>query len=68
MKATLEFDLPDDQHAFNLANKAAEMHSLILECHNRVRTYVKYGNPENEPPLDVLEDIRFRLSIVLDYE
>jgi hypothetical protein len=68
MKATLEFDLPDDQHAFNLATKAAEMHSLILECHAGIRSYLKYNNPEVESPLDILEDIKFRLSVVLDYE
>jgi hypothetical protein len=68
MKATLEFDLPDDQAAFTLATKAAEMNSLILECHERLRMYVKHGNPEIESPLDILEDIKFRLSVVLDYE
>lgn len=68
MKATLEFDLPDDQAAFNLANKAAEMYSLILNCHASIRNYLKHGNPETDSPLDVLEDIKFRLSIVLDYE
>jgi hypothetical protein len=68
MKATLEFDLPDDQHAFNLANKAAEMHSLILGCHERLRMYVKHGNPDNESAMDVIEDVKFRLSVVLDYE
>jgi hypothetical protein len=67
MKATLEFDLPDDQDAFTLATKAAEMHSLILECHQRVRNYTKYGS-QNESAMDVLEDVKFRLSIVLDYE
>lgn len=68
MKATLEFDLPDDQAAFNLANKAVEMHSLLLECHERLRMYVKHGNHDNEPAMDVIEDVRFRLSAVLDYE
>lgn len=67
MKATLEFDLPDDQAAFYLANKAADMHSLILSCHDRIRGYLKYGS-QNEAAMDVLEDIKFRLSVVLDYE
>jgi hypothetical protein len=68
MKATLEFDLPDDQHAFTLATKAAEMCSLILECHERLRMYVKHGNADDDSPMDVIEDVRFRLSVVLDYE
>lgn len=68
MKATLEFDLPDDQTAFTLATKAADMYSLIVDCHNGIRSYLKYNNPEIESPTDVLEDIKFRLSVVLDYE
>jgi hypothetical protein len=68
MKATLEFDLPDDQDAFTLATKASEMHSLILECHERLRMYAKHGNPDNESAMDVIQDVKFRLSIVLDYE
>ncbi len=68
MKATLEFDLPDDQYEFTLATKASEMNSLILECHERLRMYVKHGNPDYESPMDVIEDVRFRLSVALDYE
>jgi len=67
MKATLEFDLPDDSHAFKLATDAQILYSLMLECHHRIRAYLKYGS-EHESALDVLEDVKFRLSTVLDYE
>ena len=68
MKAILEFDLPDDNYAFKLATEAQNMHSLVLECHQRIRSYLKHGTPEHESALDVLEDVKFRLSTVLDYE
>ena len=68
MKATLEFDLPDDSHAFKLATEAQNLHSLLIECHQRIRSYLKHGVPEDESALDVLEDVKFRLSTVLDYE
>lgn len=68
MKALLEFDLPDDNHSFKLATEAQNMYSLMLECHERIRLYLKHGVPEHESALDVLEDVKFRLSTVLDYE
>ena len=67
MKATLEFDLPDDNPAFKRATEAQNMYFLLLECHERIRSYLKYGT-EHESALDVLEDVKFRLSTVLDYE
>lgn len=68
MKAILEFDLPDDNHAFKLALEAQNLNSLVLECQERIRSYLKYGVPEHESPTDVLEDVKFRLSVILDYE
>lgn len=68
MKAILEFDLPDDSHAFKMATEAQNLHSLVLECHQRIRSYLKHGVPEHESPTDVLEDVKCRLSMVLDYE
>lgn len=68
MKALLEFDLPDDNHSFKLATEAQNMYCLLLECHERIRSYLKHGVPEDESALDVLEDVKFRLSAVLDYE
>lgn len=68
MKATLEFDLPEENHSFKLATEAQNMYSLMLECHQRIRSYLKYGVPEQETALEVLEDVKFRLSTVLDYE
>lgn len=68
MKATLEFNLPDDNDAFKLATEAQNIHFLLLECHERIRSYLKHGVPEHESALDVLTEIKFRLSTVLDYE
>lgn len=68
MKATLEFHLPEENHSFKLATEAQNMYSLMLECHQRIRSYLKHGVPEHESPTEVLEDVKFRLSTVLDYE
>jgi hypothetical protein len=54
MKATLEFNLPDDSHSFKLATEAQNLHSLLLECHQRIRSYLKHGVPEHESALRML--------------
>ena len=68
MKATLEFNLPEEQSSFKIASDACALYSCLHECHERLRTYIKHGNPDDEPPMDVLIEVRGMLSIVWDYE
>lgn len=43
MKATLEFNLPDDQEDFQLVTKAQDLYFVILEMHQYLRAKIKYA-------------------------
>ena len=48
-KATLEFNLPEEQDEFDLANNARKYHSVIWDLDQYLRNCVKYpteGAPE----------------------
>ena len=42
MKATLTFDLKEDQHTFVCMMSAIDMHSILLEMQEHLRTLEKY--------------------------
>jgi hypothetical protein len=42
MKASLTFDLKEDQHTFDCMMNALNMHSLILEMREHLRALDKY--------------------------
>tara|TARA_B110000503_G_scaffold4030_1_gene5326 strand:+ start:1281 stop:1508 length:228 start_codon:yes stop_codon:yes gene_type:complete len=42
MKAKLTFNLPDDEHEFQMAIKGAAMHSVLWEMDQWLRTQYKY--------------------------
>jgi hypothetical protein len=42
MKATLTFDLKEDQHTFDCMMSAIDMHSILLEMQEHLRTLEKY--------------------------
>lgn len=42
MKATLTFDLTDDQHTFDCMMNAINMHSAIIELREHLRALDKY--------------------------
>ena len=44
MKATLEFNLPEDQRSFEIANQSADMHAVICHLAESLRSYRKHGN------------------------
>ena len=44
MKAILEFNLPEDQRAFEMANQAPDMVSAIGHFEDTLRSYIKYGH------------------------
>ena len=44
MKATLEFNLPEDQKQFEIANQSADMYAVICHLAERLRSYRKHGN------------------------
>jgi hypothetical protein len=57
MKAILEFNLPEDQRAFEMANQAADMVAAIGHFEDRLRSYQKYGH-EFKTAQEAVESIR----------
>ena len=43
MKATLEFNLPDDEREFKIATQSNEMHSMIWNMDQWLRAKTKYA-------------------------
>jgi hypothetical protein len=60
MKATLEFNLPEDQREFEIANQSKDMLCIIGNLEDALRSYLKYGH-EFKTPEEALEAIRARL-------
>ncbi len=48
MKATLEFNLPDEQEEFNQATKASAYISVLCDYANALRSVYKYSQNEDE--------------------
>ena len=44
MKAILEFNLPEDQKQFEIANQSADMYAVICDLAESLRSYRKHGN------------------------
>jgi hypothetical protein len=57
MKAILKFDLPEEQHEFQLANEATAWHSVVWGVDQKLRHYLKYGDTFKSPD-EALEEIR----------
>jgi hypothetical protein len=60
MKAILEFNLPEDQREFEIANQSKDMLCIIGNLEDTLRSYIKYGH-DFETPEEALEAIRARL-------
>ena len=61
MKATLEFNLPDDQEDFNHATNGFNYYMALVEMDQWLRAEYKYNN--NEEMYEVREKLR---QIILD--
>jgi hypothetical protein len=48
MKATLEFDLPDENFAYKLVNLSSEMSGIIWDLDAFLRSGIKYGREGEE--------------------
>ncbi|MEY3312134.1 MAG: hypothetical protein RL348_1477 [Bacteroidota bacterium] len=57
MKAILEFDLPEDQRKFEMANQAPDMVAAIGHFEDKLRSYIKYGH-EFKSANEALEAVR----------
>jgi hypothetical protein len=63
MKAKLKFNLPDDEHEFQMAIQGASMHSVLWEMDQWLRTQYKYMSDEeyNEAAYAAYEKARNKL-------
>jgi hypothetical protein len=65
MKATLEFNLPDDQAEHYCAIKGADMLNVLWELKAELRSMLKYGElPDTQ--YDIVEKIQDFLMSSLD--
>jgi hypothetical protein len=62
MKATLKFNLPEDDHEFTMATKGADMHSVLWDYDQWLRGKIKYS-PEtmSEEVYNTYEECRREL-------
>jgi len=61
MRAILIFNLPKDLHEFQLANEAANWHSVVWEINEKLRGYLKYGHAFKSAE-EALQEIRSQLN------
>jgi len=59
MKAILEFDLPDEQEEFDVANNAWKFKSVLSELDSKLRSILKYEQDSHTiEELDFCQKIR----------
>ena len=64
MKATLEYELPEEQELYLLAVKALDTQCEIDEIDNQLRSWWKHGGHDFKTPEDVMEWVREKLPRV----
>ena len=65
MKATLEFNLPDDQNEFDLAIQGSKMYLALWDISQELRTLWKYEELSDEE-WKMVERIRDKFYEILD--
>ena len=65
MKATLEFNLPDDQNEFDMAVQSGNMYAALWDISQELRTLWKYEELKQEEG-DMVERIRNKFYEILD--
>jgi hypothetical protein len=64
MKAVLEFDLPEENHAFYMAVNASGMHSVLHDYDQWLRSKIKYEDL-NDDKHQVFQACRDQLRTLL---
>ena len=64
MKARLTFNLPDDQHEFDLAVQSGKMYSALWDISQELRTLWKYEEL-NDDEFKIVEKIRDKFYEIL---
>jgi len=65
MKATLEFNLPDDQHEFDLAIQGSKMYLALWDLSQELRSMWKYQQYKTEEEYAIVETIRDKFHEIL---
>jgi hypothetical protein len=65
MKATLEFNLPEDQAEFDFATQGSKMYNALWEISQELRTLWKYEELD-EKEWDMVERIRNKFFEILE--
>ena len=65
MKAKLTFNLPDDQHEFDIAIQGSKMYSALWDISQELRTLWKYEELSEEE-WKMVERIRDKFYEILD--
>ena len=63
MKATLEFDLPDEKEEFEIAVKSRDYYSQLWDIDQHLRSLLKHGDPEAESTTQLAERIRNMIEV-----
>ena len=58
MKATLVFNLPEEQYEFDVATEAHTALSILSELREHIRSRLKYGEDVTEQEAAALEKVR----------
>ena len=65
MKATLTFNLPDDQAEYDFANNGSNYYTVIWDFDQLLRSEVKYNEALSEVERDYAEKLREQLREML---
>ena len=63
MKATFEFNLPEDQREYEVMNQASKMQSFLWDFSQQLRSWYKYHHDfkDADDALDKIRDEFYRL-------
>jgi hypothetical protein len=63
MKAVFEFDLPEDQHKYEVMSQAQKTQSFLWEFSQQLRSWYKYGHTfkDADDALNKIRDEFYRL-------
>lgn len=68
MKAVFEFDLPDDQHEYEVMSQSSKMQSVLWDFSQQLRSWRKYHHDFKDAD-DALDKIREEFYRLLnDYQ
>ena len=67
MKAIIEFELPEDQEEYQMANNASKMYTALWEVRQLLRSKLKYNSDGlNDEQLEQWETMRGDFFDILD--